>query len=421
MDDREGRSRNATSIAEDVRTFYEDYPYPPPVGDLDGYRQRWRDPQKRRADYHLHSPSRPYAEDQSILIAGCGTSQAAKHAMRWPAARITAMDFSATSVRCTEELKQKYELDNLQVRQLSIERARELETSFDQIVCTGVLHHLPDPDAGLSALHDVLEPHGAMHVMVYAPYGRTGIYMLQEFCKRIGIDATDVEIRNLVAALKTLPPGHPLQHLLREAPDFRNEAALADALLHPCDRAYSVPQLLDFLDRGGLVLSRWVRQAAYSPRCGVMAQLPQTSRIQQLPLPDQYAAAELFRGTMLRHSVIVYRNDAPDSVKRVSFSGDAWLNFVPIRMPDTVCIQEKLPPGKTAVLINQSHTYRDIYMPIDAQEMRLLASIDGSRSVEAIIGHGSPPSQTASRLEMARAFFERLWWHDQVVFDLSAA
>jgi hypothetical protein len=108
-------------------------------------------------------------------------------------------------------------------------------------------------------------------------------------------------------------------------------------------------------------------------------------------------------------------------VKRVSFSGDAWLNFVPIRMPDTVCIQEKLPPGKTAVLINQSHTYRDIYMPIDAQEMRLLASIDGSRSVEAIIGHGSPLSQTASRLEMARAFFERLWWHDQVVFDLSAA
>jgi SAM-dependent methyltransferase len=420
MNDREGRSRNATSIAEDVRTFYEDYPYPPPVDDLDGYRQRWRDPQKRRADYHLHSPSRPYAEDQSILIAGCGTSQAAKHAMRWPAARITAIDFSATSVRCTEELKRKYKLDNLQVRELSIERARELETSFDQIVCTGVLHHLADPDAGLSALHDVLEPHGAMHVMVYAQYGRTGIYMLQEFCKRIGIGATDVEIRDLVAALKTLPPGHPLQHLLRDAPDFRNEAALADALLHPCDRAYSVPQLLDFLDRGGLELSRWVRQAAYSPRCGVMAQLPQTSRIQQLPLHDQYAAAELFRGTMLRHSVIVHRNDAT-GVKRVSFSGDAWLNFVPIRMPDTVCIQERLPPGKTAVLINQSHMYRDLYMPIDAAEMRLVASIDGSRSVEAIVGHVSPPSQMASRLEMARAFFERLWWHDQVVFDLSAA
>jgi SAM-dependent methyltransferase len=419
MNDREGRSRNATSVADEVCAFYEDYPYPPPVDSLEKYKA-WRDPQKQRAEHHLLWPSRSFGQDQSILIAGCGTSQAAKHAMRWPAAQITAIDFSPTSVRCTEELKRKYKLDNLKVHQLSIERARELETSFDQIVCTGVLHHLPDPDAGLSALRDVLEPHGAMHVMVYAPYGRTGIYMLQDFCKRIGIGATDVEIRDLIEMLKALPPGHPLQSLLRNAPDFRNEAALADALLHPCDRAYSVPELLDFLARGGLKFIRWARQAAYSPGCGVMGQLPQASRILQLSLEDQYAAAELFRGTMLRHSAIVHRNDAPDGMKRVGFSGDTWLNYVPIRMPDTVCVQEKLPPGKAAVLINQSHTYRDIYMPIDAAEMQLLDSIDGSRSVSDIVDRASPSPQTAPRLDIVRAFFERLWWHDQVVFDLSA-
>ena len=28
----------------------------------------------------------------------------------------------------------------------------------------------------------MLKPNGAMQLMVYAPYGRTGIYMLQEFC-----------------------------------------------------------------------------------------------------------------------------------------------------------------------------------------------------------------------------------------------
>ena len=144
---------------------------------------------RRRADYHLFWPARPYREDHSILIAGCGTSQAAKHALRWPAAQVTGIDFSATSVRCTEELKRKYNLNNLQVHQLPIERVSELGTSFDQIVCTGVLHHLADPDAGLSALRGVLKPDGAMHLMVYAPYGRTGIYMLQEFCRRIGIHA----------------------------------------------------------------------------------------------------------------------------------------------------------------------------------------------------------------------------------------
>jgi len=90
-------------------------------------------------------------------------------------------------------------------------------------------------------------------------------------------------------------------------------------------------------------------------------------------------------------------------------------------MPDTVCVRERLPPGAVAVLINQSHTYRDIYMPIDAAEMRLLDSIDGGRSVGDIVDKASPQSPQASRLDMVRAFFERLWWHDQVVFDISGA
>jgi len=409
----------AASVAEAVRAFYEERPYPPPVDDLEKYRA-WQDPQKRRAEYHLLFPSRSFDQHHSILVAGCGTSQAAKHAMRWPTARVTGIDFSETSVRCSEELKRRYRLDNLEIHRLPIEQARELNARFDHIVCTGVLHHLPDPDAGLCALRDLLAPDGAMNVMLYAPYGRTGIYIIQEFCRRVGITATDVDIRDLVAALKALPPGHPMQNLLRDAPDFRNEAALADALLHPCDRAYSVPQLFDFLHQGGLRFDRWVRQAAYSPRCGVMATLPQAARIEKLPIEEQYAAAELFRGTMLRHSVIARRHgDAPHDP--IAFSGDGWLAAVPVRMPDTVCVRERLPPGAAAVLISQSHTYRDIYLPIDAMEMRMLESIDGHRSVGDIIGQATGPSREPSRLDQARSFFERLWWHDQVVFDTSGA
>jgi len=421
MNEREAPSLDATAAADAVRDFYEDHPYPPPVDDLEKYRA-WQDPQKRRAEYHLLWPSRPFEEDHSILVAGCGTSQAAKHAMRWPAARVTGIDFSETSVRCTAELKRRYRLDNLEVRRLPIERAPELQASFDQIVCTGVLHHLPDPVAGLRALRDVLAPGGAMSIMLYAPYGRTGIYMLQEFCKRVGIGATAVDIGDLIVALKALPPGHPLQNLLREAPDFRNEAALADALLHPCDRAYSVPQLFEFLDTGGMRFGRWVRQAAYSARCGVVAQLPQTSRLQRLTVEGQYAAIELFRGTMLRHSVIAHRDDEPFVTgDRMDFDGETWLTVVPIRMPDTLCVRERLPPGAAAVLINQSHTYRDIYMPVDAEEMRLFDLIDGNRSVRAIIDQGLKRLPIALRLDAARAFFERLWWHDQIVFDTSGS
>src|SRR6267143_2698756 len=299
------------AVAQEVRDFYDRYPYPRPIASLEKYRRLWQDPQRRRADFHFFWPARPYVENLSILIAGCGTSQAAKHALRWHAAQITGIDVSGTSVWCTEDLKRKYCLNNLQVYQLPIERVNELEASFDQVVCTGVLHHLADPDAALRALCDVLKPDGAMHLMVYAPYGRTGIYMLQEFCRRTSIHASDADIRDLISALGALPPGHPLENLLREAPDFRQDAALADALLHPQDRAYSVPQLFDFLQKGGLTFGRWIRQAPYSPHCGVMAQIPLASRMTQLSLAEQFAAVELFRGTMVRHSLIACRHDNP--------------------------------------------------------------------------------------------------------------
>jgi hypothetical protein len=254
---------------------------------------------------------------------------------------------------------------------------------------------------------------------VYAPYGRTGIYMLQEFCRRLGIQATDQGIRDLIAALGALPPGHPLEHLLREAPDFRQEAALADALLHPQDRAYSVPQLFDFIKKGGLTFERWVKQAAYNVHCGVINEIPQFSRLVQLPLEEQFAAVELFRGTMVRHSVIVNRDDRPGAPQRIVFSGDAWLRFTPIRMPDTLCVQERLPPGAAAVLINQTQTYRDLYLPISAAEQRLFDAMDGRSSIDELMARALPISRRTEQLDTARTFFERLWWYDQVVFDAS--
>ena len=391
-----------------VQDFYERYPYPRPVESLDRYREQWMDRERRRADFHLFWPSKPFSENHSILIAGCGTSQAAKHAIRWPKAQITGIDFSATSIDCTAELKNKYELDNLTLLKLPIEQAGELGTTFDQIVCTGVLHHLPDPDAGLAALRSVLKPDGAMHLMVYAPYGRTGIYMLQEFCRRLGIVASEDGIRDLTAALKLLPPGHPLERLLREAPDFRHDAALADALLHPQDRAYSVPQLYEFLAKGGLSFGRWLKQAPYSPLCGVIAQVPLAERLTRLSVAEQHAAIELFRGTMLTHSVIAYRSDNTTRTT-IDFSQGCWPQYIPIRLPDTICVEDGVPHGSVAVLINRTHTFRDIYLPITSVQKKMFDAIDGSRTIEEIT---SGSTQAA-----AGAFFELLWSCDQVVFD----
>ena len=157
-----------------VTAFYDRHPYPPPITDLEPYARTWQDGTRQRVDHHLMWPSIEFRGDHTILVAGCGTSQAAKYAIRYPEAQVVGIDVSTTSIEQTQALAERHGLDNVELHVLPISRVGELEMAFDQIVCTGVLHHLADPDEGLRALADVLTVDGALKLMLYAPYGRAG-------------------------------------------------------------------------------------------------------------------------------------------------------------------------------------------------------------------------------------------------------
>lgn len=398
--------------ADPIREFYTDHPFPPPLENLDRALDLYKDENVRRSEFHLLWPNKEYREDMDVLVAGCGTWQAAKYALCHPAARVVAIDVSTTSLEHTEKLKQKYDLTNLDVRELPVERAGDLDHAFDHIICTGVLHHLADPDAGLRSLRSVLKGDGAMYLMVYAPYGRAGVYMMQEYCRTLGVGTSAKEIGDLISVLQMLPQHHPVLAAQGGSREFMNSDALADALLNPRDRAYSVPQLFEFLERSELVLGRWYWQAAYLPQCGSIARTPHADRLAALPERDQYAAMELLRGLMSNHSFVAYRNDHDQATVR--FDGD-YLSYVPIRLAWTICVQQSLPPGAAGVLVNQTHVFSDLYVIINAQEKQLFDAIDGRRTIAEIVEIMKDVGDTL----VARDFFEKLWRHDQVVFDTS--
>ncbi len=408
------------AASAEVRDFYEKMPYPGPLASMDEHLEFYKDAGRRRAHFHRIWPDRQLRTNLEILVAGCGTSQAARYALREPDARITAIDVSKTSLQHTRDLQRKYNLENLELQELPIERATELARCFDLIVCTGVLHHLPDPDEGLRALRDVLHPLGAMQLMVYAPYGRAGIYMMQKYCSLLGIGPSESDLRNLSAMLKALPANHPIADLIRRSKGFWQPGEMADALLHPLDRAYSVPDVYAWLERCGMSFSRWMEQAPYSAHCGLVATSPHASRLASLPPPLHYAAIELLRGTMVSHSFIAYRDDYPGDSQPIAFSGEPFSgtqcrDYVPIRLPWTVCIRERTPPGSVAVLINRAHTFTDLILTVSHFEDRLLGAINGKRTLNDIVnlaGKGADERQALS-------FFERLWRYDQVVFDAS--
>jgi hypothetical protein len=194
---------------------------------------------------------------------------------------------------------------------------------------------------------------------------------------------------------------------------LQKSAALADALLHPQDRAYTVPQLYAWLERCGSSFGRWFEQAPYLPQCGVIARMPHTARLARLTPPLQHAAVELLRGKMTKHNFIAYRDDRPGQGQPITFGGDAWRGYVPLRLPWTVCVGDRVPPGSVAVLINRAHTCPDLAFPIDAAQERVFAAIDGKRSIREIM----QAAAGAIGDEPARGFIEQLWEYDQIVFD----
>lgn len=389
--------------SDPIEAFYDLHPYPPPITDLGELAQRLGDWSAARSSHHLIWPERSIDSVGSVLVAGCGTSQAVRHALRRPHTRVVGIDVSAASIQHTRALAAHHEVTNLEVHRLSIEDVNDLGERFDHVICTGVLHHLDDPVLGLRRLREVLAPDGAVTLMVYGRYGRTGVYMFQEYSKRLGVGTSPDELADLVATLRMIPPGHPLSRLLRETRDFADDDALADALCNPRDRAYTVPELFDLVDAAGLRFGRWERQAPYLPDCGAISETPHAKRIAELPLLEQYSLLELFRGTITRHTAILF--DAEDDTSGVlDFTSTQHAQWVPIPMTTVIAVQERLPKGAAAVLINRAHTDTDLVLFADRREYEIFRSIDGNRTI-AESGAG------------ALQFVERLWRHDLVVLD----
>ena len=399
----------------DLGAFYDAHPYPPPVRDLEAERERWAGGDRPRAQFHLLWPLEEYRDDLDVLVTGCGTSQAARYALRYPHARVVGIDVSEASLAQTETLRARYELTNLELRLLAVEQVDELDREFDLVVCTGVLHHLADPPAGLAALGGILRVEGALQLMVYGSYGRLGVSMLQEYARRLGLTATDDEIRLLAETLTALPPEHPLVPLLVASPDFRQPAGLADALLHPRERSYTVPEVYELLDTAGLAFGRWYRQAPYAARCGAIGEIPHAERLASLPEREQHTAVELLRGTIARHSLIAYAGGSRHASFRVDFDAHGWQTLIPIRVPDAVCTdpREGSPADAAAVLINPAHAYSDLILPVDERRLRVVRAIDGRRTIAELIALAA--GERDDEL-LDKQLFEDLWLYDQVVF-----
>src|SRR5450755_3357060 len=200
---------------------YEAYPYPQRDPRDEAKRLIVGSPgHLREIDHWVFGASRPASRPLRVLIAGGGTGDATimlaqQMARDGREGTVTWLDRSAAALKIAQARAAVRGLTNIVWEQKSL---LDLPGSglgpFDYIDCCGVLHHLPDPAAGVRALLSVLAPAGGMGLMVYAPHGRTGVYMMQDALRRLAPPDQTPQQRLDVArrVMKHLPETQWLRH-----------------------------------------------------------------------------------------------------------------------------------------------------------------------------------------------------------------
>jgi SAM-dependent methyltransferase len=178
-----------------------------------------------------------------ILVAGCGTGrEPALLARRFPDAHITAIDLSERSLAYAAHRCNGLDID---FQLLDLHDVGRLGRRFHFIACSGVLHHLPDPEAGWAKLVAALEPGGIMKVMVYSRVAR------------LRVDAA----RARIADLRNRPVDDDLlrevrRRLIEASPpfvadfiDFYSLGGVHDLLLNRREDPFDVPRIARALER----------------------------------------------------------------------------------------------------------------------------------------------------------------------------
>ena len=376
--------KDATDAA--LAAQYDAYPYPERDPRDEAKRLIIGSPSHlREVDHWIFGARRPASEPLRALIAGGGSGDATvmlaqQMTNAGRAGDVTWLDRSAAARRVAEARVAARKLGNVVFQEGSL---LDLPGSglgpFDYIDCCGVLHHLPDPLEGLRALASVLAPGGGLGLMVYAPHGRTGVYMAQDALRLLAPPNEAPAARVEIA--KRLWRQMPETAWLRRNPwiadhEEGGDAGLYDLLLNPRDVAFTVPAFNALISAAGLRIVCLVEPLRYDP-LSYISDPKLRPRIEAMDVVQRAALAEAITGNMGVHIAYCVRADAHE----VSAPWDDPAAVPCLRELDGTKLAASLPRDG---VLRVSFDGLSVPVPLPRLAGAILSRIDGKRCIGEI-------------------------------------
>ncbi|MDB5847691.1 MAG: methyltransferase type 12, partial [Rhodoferax sp.] len=393
---------NPDNYLPQVRDQYEALPYPArdPQDEKKRLVQTWLEDLPMVNHYGFQG-RQSFRDGFRALVAGAGTGDATLYlaeqlrAIGANDAEVVHLDMSAASTAIARERAAIRGLDNItwvHDSLLNLPRLAETLGRFDYINCSGVLHHLADPDAGFKALQSVLKADGVMGIMVYATIGRTGVYQMQQLMRLVNGDGLEkpIDVPRKIANTRDVLASLPRSNWFARGEDLQHDhksgdAGLYDLLLHTQDRAYTVGELFDWIGDGpgghGLHLAFTDVQrgrSPYLPHMVLGAKPPAMSeQLRQLPRRRQYEIAELLAGNIITHSFFVTRDASCTAAY-----GDAEMVPFYFHEPLTGAVAEQVFGTNRGQPFRLNHQYSGVSVMVNPGRYgaKLLGLVDGKRS-----------------------------------------
>ena len=137
-------------------------------------------------------------------------------------------------------------MKNINFIEMDLLELDQLNKRFDLIECSGVLHHLKNPEQGLSNLIDSLEPKGFLKLGLYSKYARKDILKARDLIKEKGIKPNLDEIR--IFRNDVLNGDIKKSNEITHWSDFYSTSMCRDLCFHSQEKCYSLIEIKNMIE-----------------------------------------------------------------------------------------------------------------------------------------------------------------------------